>query len=95
MLFLLPQSYLFLSLLFLLPRGDVVGLNELDELDVVVFQLVAGVLKGYGLALALVVQVLDLLLDGVIRQLHQEHLLLLVHELVDVLRALLSGELHA
>ena len=70
-------------------------LNELDELYTILLQVSLGVFKRFISRIFLLLQLIDFLDDSVVRQLDQEHVLLLVNKLVDILWSLLTSELHA
>ena len=61
----------------------------------IILKLISGGVQSFFAPCLLVVQLFNLVLNCVVSELSKEHLLLLVNELVDVLGALLAGELDA
>jgi hypothetical protein len=84
----------FLGLPLSLRRLNLIFLNKLHQLHIIPLQLRLALLYRRLLPRLLMIQLLNLLLDRVEAELHEKHLLLLIHELLDVLRAhlLLPGE---
>lgn len=83
----------FLLLLFTLLPQRLVLRNVVMQVLLVVFKLQGAVFERLISTLLLLFELFDLLLDRVVGELCQEHLLLLLDELVGVLGTLLTGEL--
>jgi hypothetical protein len=77
-----------------LRRLNLILLNKLHQLHIIPLQLRLALLYRRLLPGLFMIQLLNLLLDRVEAKLDQKHLLLLIHELLDVLRPhlLLPGE---
>ena len=93
-LFLLANGYHLFSFTFFLLCSDVVLFNELHKFDMVVFELIGGIFQRDGFAFGLMIKFFDFFLDGVVGEFNQEHLFLLIDELVHILRTLFPRELH-
>lgn len=85
---------LLLVLFFLLSQGSVLG-DVVMKVHLVVLKLLRAIFEGLVSSGLLLLELFNFLLDRVVGELGQEHLLLLVDELVGVLGALLFWELHA
>ena len=82
-------------LLLLLLLELVVETDERNEVHVIFLQLLLGHVQGMVAALLFELEVFDFFIDGVVCKLGQEHFLLLVDELVDVLTSVLFRVLEA
>lgn len=85
---------LLLLVFFFLTKGLVFA-NVVLQVSLVVLELLGTVDERLMAALLLFFKLFDLLIHRVICQFSQEHLFLLIDELVDILRPLFSWELHS
>ena len=84
-----------IGILLLLFRFTLIFLDELYELDAVLMQIILRIFESFRGFLLLLLQLSNLLDDGLVSQFDEEHILLLIDELMHILRPLLLGVLDA